>query len=138
MMTFKRIVWALSLSLLPFFGSQVQAQTRSNQSKTQEEPIFEIIDEMPAFEGDLMSYIATNIRYPKKAVDKGIQGRVVVGFVVERDGSISHVKIARGINRLLDNEAIRVVKGMPKWKPGKHKDKIVRTRYHLPISFRLQ
>ena len=106
------------------------------------EEIFEIVEEAPEFpdggmEG-LNKYLSKSIKYPDIAADAGIQGRVIVQFVVERDGSPSDVKVVRGVDPALDKEAERVVKAMPKWKPGKQRGKAVRTKFTLPVQFRLQ
>ena len=106
-----------------------------------EQEIFQIVEEMPAFPGGeakLMEYVTKNIKYPQIARETGIQGRVFVGFVVEPDGSVSNVKVLRGIGGGCDEEAMRVVKSMPKWKPGKQRGKAVRVSYMLPVNFKLQ
>jgi protein TonB len=106
-----------------------------------EQEIFQIVEEMPAFPGGeakLMEYVAKNIKYPQIARETGIQGRVFVGFVVEPDGSVSNVKVLRGIGGGCDEEAMRVVKSMPKWKPGKQRGKAVRVSYQIPVFFKLQ
>ena len=95
---------------------------------------------MPSFPGGrqtLMKYIACHVKYPAKAQKEGIHGRVVVQFIVERDGSISNPKIVRSIHPMLDEEAIRVVKNMPNWNPGIINGKPVRVRYYIPINFNL-
>ena len=106
-----------------------------------EQEIFQIVEEMPAFPGGeakLMEYVGKNIKYPQIARETGIQGRVFIGFVVEPDGSVSNVKLLRGIGGGCDEEAMRVVKSMPKWKPGKQRGKAVRVSYMLPVNFKLQ
>ena len=106
-----------------------------------EQEIFQIVEEMPAYPGGdqkLMEYVAKNIKYPQIARETGIQGRVFVGFVVEPDGSVSNVKVLRGIGGGCDEEAMRVVKSMPRWKPGKQRGKAVRVSYMLPVNFKLQ
>ena len=106
-----------------------------------EQEIFKIVEEMPSFpggEGKLMEYVGKNIKYPQIARETGIQGRVFVNFVVEPDGSVSNVTVLRGIGGGCDEEAMRVVKNMPKWKPGKQRGKAVRVQYMLPVNFRLQ
>ena len=106
-----------------------------------EQEIFQIVEEMPAFpggEGKLMEYVSKNIKYPQIARETGIQGRVFVGFVVEPDGSISNVKLLRGIGGGCDEEAMRVIKSLPKWKPGKQRGKAVRVSYQIPVFFKLQ
>ena len=107
-----------------------------------EEPeIFTIVEEMPGFPGGdekLFKYLGENIKYPAMAKDAGIKGVVYVTFVVKEDGSIDGVKVLRGIGGGCDEEAMRVVKSMPKWKPGKQRGKNVRVQYNLPIRFTLR
>ena len=106
-----------------------------------EQEIFKIVEEMPSFPGGeakLMEFVGKNIKYPQIARETGIQGRVFVNFVVEPDGSVSNVSVLRGIGGGCDEEAMRVVKSMPKWKPGKQRGKAVRVQYMLPVNFRLQ
>ena len=106
-----------------------------------EQEIFQIVEEMPSFPGGeqkLMEHIAKNIKYPQIARETGVQGRVFVGFVVEPDGSISNVKLLRGIGGGCDEEAMRVIKSLPKWKPGKQRGKAVRVSYQIPVFFKLQ
>ena len=103
--------------------------------------VFDVVEEMPSFPGGngaLMSYLSSNIKYPVVAQENGVQGRVIVAFVVERDGSITDVKVARSVDPSLDREAQRVVKSMPKWKPGKQNGSAVRVKYTVPVVFRLQ
>ena len=103
--------------------------------------VFDVVEEMPSFPGGsaaLMSYLSSNTKYPVVAQENGVQGRVIVSFVVERDGSISDVKVARSVDPSLDREAQRVVKSMPKWKPGKQNGSTVRVKYTVPVVFRLQ
>ena len=107
----------------------------------EETKIFTVAEQMPMFpggDGALMGYLRDNIHYPTVAAENGVQGRVVVGFVVERDGSITDVNILRGVDPSLDREAMRVVKSMPKWTPGKQNGSAVRVKYQVPVSFRLQ
>lgn len=102
--------------------------------------IFQIVEEMPRFPGgepELMKYINENIQYPQEAREMGIQGRVFVGFVVEYDGSISNVKILRGIGSGCDEEAVRVIESLPKWEPGKQRGRAVRVSYQIPVYFKL-
>lgn len=103
--------------------------------------IFDVVEEMPSFPGGngaLMSYLTNNTKYPVVAQENGVQGRVIVSFVVERDGSISDVRVARSVDPSLDREAQRVVKSMPRWKPGKQNGSAVRVKYTVPVVFRLQ
>ena len=85
----------------------------------------------------LSKWIAKNVKYPVLAMENGIQGKVFIQFVIERDGSITDVKVVRGVDASLDKEAVRVVQSMPKWKPGKQRGKPVRVAYTLPINFQL-
>lgn len=101
---------------------------------------FDVVEQMPEFPGGqeaLMQFLRQEVKYPKEAFKDGVQGRVVVQFVVEKDGSISEVEVVKKVNEHLDAEAVRVVNAMPKWKPGKQKGENVRVKYTLPISFRL-
>jgi protein TonB len=106
------------------------------------EDIFIIVENMPEFPGGqqaMMKFIAENTQYPANAMEKGIQGRVVCQFVVEKDGSISNIQVVRTSgDASLDKEAVRVIGTMPKWKPGTQRGKPVRVTYTLPVSFRLQ
>ena len=101
---------------------------------------FDVVEQMPEFPGGaqaLFGFVAKNIHYPKAAEDAGIQGRVIVTFVVMKDGSIGEVKVAKGVSPELDGEAVRCVKSMPKWKPGMQKGQAVNVKYTMPLSFRL-
>ena len=103
--------------------------------------VFDVVEEMPSFPGGngaLQSYLASNLKYPVVAQENGVQGRVTVGFVVERDGSVTDVKVVRSVDPSLDREAVRVVKSMPKWTPGKQNGATVRVKYNVPVVFRLQ
>lgn len=102
-----------------------------------EEEVFAIVEDMPAFPGDLNKWLSKNVKYPAIAQENGIQGKVYVKFVIERDGSVTGVEVQRGVDASLDKEAIRVIKSMPKWKPGKQRNKAVRVSYTVPINFRL-
>ena len=107
----------------------------------EETKIFTVVEQMPMYPGGdaaLMGYLRDNIHYPTVAAENGVQGRVVVGFVVERDGSITDVKVLRSVDPSLDREAMRVVKSMPRWTPGKQNGSAVRVKYQVPVTFRLQ
>jgi protein TonB len=105
-----------------------------------EEEIFVAVEQQPEFPGGtaaLMKWLASNVRYPQMALENGISGRVIVKFVVEKDGSVSGVTLVRGVDKDLDREAIRVVKSMPKWQPGKNNGQAVRCYFNLPVNFKL-
>ena len=109
--------------------------------KHEENKIFTVVEQMPMYPGGdaaLMQYLSSNIHYPAVAAENGVQGRVVVGFVVERDGSITDVNVMRSVDPSLDREAVRVVKNMPRWTPGKQNGSAVRVKYQVPVTFRLQ
>jgi len=100
-----------------------------------------VVEQMPSFpggQGALMQWLASNIKYPVVAEENGVQGRVVCTFVVERDGSITDVKVVRGVDPSLDKEAVRVLKQMPSWIPGKQNGSAVRVKYTVPVTFKLQ
>ena len=103
------------------------------------EEIFEVVEEQPEFVGgkaNLFEYIGKKIQYPEMAKENSIQGKVFVQFTVWKDGTIRDVKVVKGVHKTLDKEAIRVVKTMPKWKPGKQRGKAVNVKFTLPIKFR--
>lgn len=106
-----------------------------------EEEIFLVVESMPVFPGGevkMMEFIAKNLKYPALARESGIQGRVFVYFVVEPDGSVSNARVARGIGGGCDEEAIRVINAMPKWSPGKQRNRPVRVSFTIPVRFVLQ
>lgn len=114
---------------------------KEEKDEIEESQIFFIVEEMPEFPGGenaLRSYIAKSIKYPIIAQENGIQGKVYVSFVVDKDGGISDAKIVRNVDPSLDKEALRVINSLPKWKPGKQRGKPVRVAYTVPISFVLQ
>ena len=109
--------------------------------KVEETKVFDVVEEMPQFPGGqaaLLEYLAKNIKYPVVAEENGVQGRVIVTFVVERDGSITDVRVVKSVDPSLDKEAARVVKSMPKWQPGKQNGSAVRVKYTVPVQFKLQ
>ena len=100
--------------------------------------VYDQVEQMPEFPGGMpamIEYLQTNMKYPEDAVKQKVGGRVMVMFVVETDGTISNVRVARNVFPSLDAEAVRVVKAMPKWKPGKEKGRRVRVNYTLPVVF---
>ena len=105
------------------------------------EKVFDVVEQMPSFPGGqsaLMQYLSSNIKYPVIAAENGVQGRVIVQFVVEKDGSITDVRVAKSVDPSLDKEAARVVKSMPNWIPGKQNGSAVRVKYTVPVTFKLQ
>ena len=106
--------------------------------ETGDDDIFQIVEDVPTFPlGDVSKWIAKNVKYPQIAAENGVQGKVFMNFVIEKDGSITDVKVLRGVDPALDKEAIRAIKSMPKWKPGKQRGKPVRVSFNLPIVFQL-
>ncbi len=129
-------------------SNDASVTTRSDMTKdiadtlkeVTKEKVYDICEQMPSFPGGtnaLNAYLAKNVVYPEDAQKKGIQGRVLVKFVVRKDGSISNAQVAKNVDPTLDQEALRVVMGMPKWKPGRNNGELVSCRYVLPLVFRL-
>ena len=107
----------------------------------EETKVFDVVEQMPSFpggQGALMQWLSSNIKYPVIAAENGVQGRVIIQFVVEKDGSVSGVTVAKSVDPSLDKEAQRVVKSMPKWIPGKQNGSAVRVKYTVPVTFKLQ
>ena len=120
----------------------IAAPVEAPVEEEEEEVVFVIVESMPEFPGGqqaLFKYLSDNVKYPVIAQENGIQGRVICQFVVNKDGSIVDVEVVRsGGDPSLDKEAIRVIKSMPKWKPGKQRGKAVRVKYTVPVNFKLQ
>ncbi|HKJ43123.1 MAG TPA: energy transducer TonB, partial [Sunxiuqinia sp.] len=113
----------------------------TGKTKVANDPAYENVSEMPVYPGGfagLRKFIRETVRYPLDAQEQGIQGKVFVGFVVEKDGSVGRIKLARGVDPTLDVEALKVVSQMPRWTPGKMDGKNVAVSYTIPISFILQ
>ena len=111
------------------------------ENYVENDSVFDVCEHLPDFPGGingLMTYLQQNVKYPESAEKKKEEGRVVVQFVIKKDGSLTDVKVVRNVSSALDAEALRVVKAMPKWKPGMHKGKPVQVKYDLPVSFRLR
>ena len=111
------------------------------KQQVEENKVFDVVEQMPSFPGGmgaLMSWLSQNIKYPVIAAENGVQGRVIVQFVVEKDGSITDVKVAKSVDPSLDKEAARVVGSMPHWIPGKQNGSAVRVKYTVPVTFKLQ
>ena len=109
------------------------------EHEEEQNEIFEVVEQQPQFPGGSVNgWLADHIKYPVVAAENGISGRVVVQFVVERDGSVSQVRVVRGVDPSLDKEAQRVISSMPKWIPGKQNGQAVRSRFTVPVTFRLQ
>jgi protein TonB len=111
------------------------------EEEVEEQQIFQVVEEMPEFPGGMaecMKWLSKNMKYPTISQENGVQGRVIVQFVVNRDGSIVDPVVVRGVDPYLDKEALRVIQMMPKWKPGKQRGKAVRVKYTVPVMFRLQ
>ena len=144
-------------ALLVLLGSNLRAQNVINPTNEKDGPtilravgddsttsdnekVYQVVGQQPNFPGgkeELFKYLAYNMIYPADAAKNKIEGRVLVTFVVEHDGSISNVNVANSVYPSLDKESIRVVSGMPKWIPGKANGKTVRVKYTIPITFRL-
>ena len=122
-------------------GEAVEAAPIDNgPEEVEEEEIFMRVEKAPAFPGGqkaMMEYLMKNIKYPAACQEAGIQGRVIVSFVVNKDGTIQNVEVLRGVHEKLDAEAVRVVKSMPAWSPGEQQGRKVRSKFQLPVFFRL-
>jgi len=119
----------------------VVANRLEKEADTAKEEAFDMVEQMPEYPGglpELMKYISMNVHYPEAAMKTGTQGRVVVQFIIEEDGTVSEAKVLKKVNDDLDAEALRVVNAMPKWTPGRQKGQPVRVKYTMPVTFRLQ
>lgn len=142
-MFFTRVAFISLLLCMPLLTVNAQSNGQVKQQKElgfqqDNSKIFDVEEEMPSYPGGMgamMAFIANNVKFPD---DCCAQGRVIVSFVVEKDGSLSNVKILRSVEQLLDQEAIRIVKSMPKWKPARQNGKVVRCKYAVPVVFRAQ
>lgn len=116
------------------------AVEREESQTVEKQTVFSVVDENPEFPGGesaLMKYLQEHVNYPTAARENGIQGRVIVSFIVNEDGSISDVKVEKIVNPDLAKEAVRVIQSMPNWKPGRKDEKNVRVNYTVPVTFRL-
>lgn len=129
----------LLMSLMAMLGlTTVNAQKTVVAQKNQQ--VFDVVEQMPEYPGGMQAmfeYLGQNLKYPGDAKEQKVEGRVIAIFVVETDGSISNVEVVRPVFPSLDAEAVRVLSGMPKWKPGMQSGKVVRVKYTVPINFSL-
>ena len=141
------VVSALILLVIVIAPASANAQdkrgktTQTRKDTATDDKVYEVCEQMPIFEGGdaaLLKYLGENLKYPDNTKDRGVQGRLVIGFIVEKDGSLTDVKVLRPVDIDLDAEVLRVIKGMPKWIPGRQNGKRVRVRYLLPIHICLQ
>jgi protein TonB len=133
----------MGISVSTFAQEEVIIQNAkvSEATPNDSDQVYVFVEDNPVFPGGdeaRLKYISNNITYPNIAIESGIQGTVYVTFVVEKDGSISNVKVLRGIGGACDEEALRVIRNMPKWQAGKHRGKEIRVQYNLPIKFVLE
>ncbi len=141
----KKKLFALIVSLILMQSATISAATMNGDDGfflfPKNKRVYTLAETMPQFPGGMeamMEFVKNNVKYPVDAIGKKIQGRVVVSLVVKKDGSIDNVKLVRSIYPSLDEEAIRVIKMMPKWIPGTQKGKAVNVKYCVPVSFRLE
>lgn len=136
----KRMKKLILMSLMAVFClSTVSAQKTVVSKKNQK--VFDVVEQMPEFPGGmeaLFKYMAENMKYPEDAKKQQVEGRVLVQFIVETDGSVSNTEVLMRVFPSLDAEAVRVISGMPKWIPGKQNGKVVRVKYTIPVSFRFK
>ena len=128
------------MSLMALFGlTTVSAQKTVVAKKNQQ--VFDVVEKMPEYPGGqaaLFEYLQKNVKYPADAEKKKVEGRVLVTFIVNTDGSITDIEVVRKTFPSLDAEAVRVISGMPRWKPGEQKGQKVRVKYTVPLTFRLK
>ena len=130
----------LILMLLMAECCLISAHAQKTVVSQTNQKVFDTVEQMPEYPGGMQAmieFLQTNMKYPEDAEKQKVEGRVMVQFVVETDGSISDVHVAKQVFPSLDAEAVRVVHAMPKWTPGKEKGKVVRVKYNLPIVFRM-
>ena len=130
----KRIVYAPNGDMVDWEDINI------DDEPTDTNDIYMVVEDSPQFPGGLqalLDYLHDNIKYPESCRRDSIQGRVIISFVVEKDGSINSAEIVKGVHEQLDAEALRVIDAMPKWKPGKQRGKTVRVKYAIPVNFRL-
>lgn len=141
------VCFILSFQLVSAQKSRGEAADTTKKERKMEAPgspapeIFTVVEDMPQFPGGekaMMLFVANNIKYPKKALEEGAQGRVIVKFVVNKEGEVVDAKVLKGIGYGCDEEALRVINSMPKWKPGKQRGKAVNVYYTLPVRFELK
>jgi protein TonB len=166
MMNMRQLLFALTMMTTVTVSARNYHETAalSVPLDSADTKVFDVVEQMPSFAGGeyvvryrdeegnvheqtktcppgqagLFQYLSNTIQYPVVAEENGVQGRVIVTFVVERDGSITDVKVVKSVDPSLDREAVRVVRSMPKWTPGKQKGDAVRVKYTMPVTFRLQ
>lgn len=134
----KKVLFVLALLLSAHTAMHAQSNQNTERNAS-DEKIFDVVEQPPSFPGGqaaLMSYLSKNVKYPEEALKDNVQGRVIVGFIVEKDGSVSNAKIIRSVDSALDKEAIRIVMSMPKWTPGRQNGRNVRTKYNVPVNFK--
>lgn len=132
---------AMEVSKVKEQEGNVAASKASKTSDNGDKPIFVVVEDMPSFPGGMeecVRFLSRNIKYPVEAQKAGAQGRVILSFIVNKDGTISDVEVMRSVSKELDAEAVRVVQSMPKWKPGKQRGQAVDVRFSMPVTFRLQ
>ena len=133
----KKLIFMSMMAVLSLTTASAQKTVVSQKNQK----VFEVVEQMPEYPGGMMAmmeFLQDNMKYPADAEKQKVQGKVMVSFIVETDGSISDVKVMKNVFPSLDAEAIRVVKAMPRWTPGKQKGKVVRVHFSLPITYRLK
>jgi len=134
----KKVLFLLIATLMS--ATTITAQKTVVSNKQSKETAFDVVEKMPEYPGgqmQMMTFLMENMKYPKEAQSKKIEGRVIVTFIVEKDGMVTEAEVVKSVYPALDEEALRVVSIMPKWQPGMQKGKPVRVKYTIPITFRL-
>lgn len=135
----KKVLFVLALLLSAHTAMHAQSN-QSTERNASDEKIFDVVEQPPSFPGGqaaLLKWLSANTQMPEGSEKLCYQGRIIVGFVVEKDGSVSNAKIIHGNDSALDKEAIRIVMSMPKWTPGRQNGRNVRTKYNVPVNFKL-
>jgi protein TonB len=137
------LVMAVCLLTVSSFGPKESSESKTGILKSEKihGKVYEQVEQMPEFPGgqtELINFLMKSVKYPEESMKKSIQGKVFVSFVISKKGSVLNTKIERGVDPLLDAEALRVVNSMPNWTPGKEKGKSVAVQFTIPISFKLQ
>ena len=144
LMTIRKVVTIVGISACLSVMTGCSKLDTISEAPVQQQPttkIFEDFEQMPSFRGGvqgLRAYLAENVKYPAGCDESCIQGRVIVSFTIEKDGSITEAKVTKSLEPSFDKEALRVVNAMPKWQSGKLNGKAVRVRYAIPVTFRTE
>lgn len=137
----RQLMLTVAIMLLACGCMAQNTKPANTNGKANSGQVFDVVEEMPQYPGGmeaLMSYLGENMKYPADAEKNKIEGRVIISFVIDKEGNVKDAEVVRSVSPSIDAEALRVVNGMPQWIPGKQKGKPVNVKYTLPLSFRLK